>query len=253
MLKFDKSSSELLPKTKKTLAGAVTLREDPLFKDAGILVPPFFKFKKWTQKVTVSIAVTFEPSKAGEKSETASVTRTLEWALRPLFQKDDEDPPKTKPPRPFPPPDPDFDWKRIPIPQAIAALLCYLNYYDLPQIIQQLPEGLLSGIMEEISTSMGQIQQVIYNVLSNVSKSQKAVEQLTSEAKAASQEVEAAEAEVETVETEVEAVEAEVTAAEEALAGAGRLDEIGRIIGIGVCSLADPCWLAIASGLKHSC
>lgn len=230
MLKFDKTSSELLPKTKKTLAGAVTLREDPLFKDAGILVPPFFKFKKWTQKVTVSIAVTFEPSKTKDNSKTASVTRSLEWALRPLFQKDDEDPPTTKPPRPFPPPDPDFDWNRIRIPQAIAALLSYLNYYDLPQIIQQLPEGLLSGMLEEISSSMGQIQQVIYNVLSEVSKSQKAVEQLSSEVGTVSKEVEAAEAEVETTATEIETVETEITTAEEALAGAGRLDDAGRTV-----------------------
>jgi hypothetical protein len=227
-LKFDKSSSDLLPKTKKTLAGAVTLLEDPLFKDAGILVPPFIKFKKWTQKITISIAVTFEASKAGEKSKTASITRTLEWALRPLFQKDDKDPPKPTPPRPFPPPDPDFDWRRIPIPQAIAALLCYLNYYDLPQIIQQLPESLMTGLLEDISTSMGEIQQVIYNVLRGLNQSQKTVAQLSSETKTASTEIESAEAEVETAEAEVETVEAEVTTAEEALAGAGRLEDACR-------------------------
>lgn len=213
-----------------TLAGAVTLREDPLFKDAGILVPSFFKFKEWTHKVTVSIAVKFQPSQTGDKSKTASVTRTLEWALRPLFQKDDEDPPNPKPPRPFPPPKPDFDWKRIPIPQAIAALLCYLNYYDLPQIIQQLPEGLLSGILEDISTLMGQIQKIIFNVLRNVSKSQKAIEELSSETKTASEEVESAETEVGTTETEIETVEAEITTAEEALAGAGRLKDLGAAV-----------------------
>ena len=231
VLKFDGSSSDVLLKTKKTLTGTVTLREDPLFEDAGILVPPFFKFRKWTQKVTVSVAVRFEPSKTGDKSETASVTRTLEWALRPLFEKNDKDPPKPNPPRPFPPPGPGFDWKKIAIPPVIAALLCHLYYYDLHQILGQLSTDLLSGILEDISTSMGEIQANIYNVLWAESESQKLVEQLLPEIETASQEVQNAEFEVELAENFVKGSEAEITVAEEAFTAAGRLQDAGGTVG----------------------
>ena len=128
VLKFDKSDSEALPKTKSTLTGSVVLYEDPLFKDAGILLPGFTKFKKWTQKVTISVAATIEDkqSKGGGENKTASITRTLEWALRPLFGKDDD---RRKPKSdPFPPPDPDFPWEKIPVRVALAALLCHVGY-----------------------------------------------------------------------------------------------------------------------------
>ena len=77
---------------------------------------------------------------------------------------------------------------------------------------------------------MGQIQKIIFNVLRNVSKSQKAIEELSSETKTASEEVESAETELGTTETEIEAVEAEITTAEEALAGAGRLKDLGGAV-----------------------
>ena len=86
----------------------------------------------------------------------------------------------------------------------------------------------MTGLLEDISTSMGEIQQVIYNVLRGLNQSQKTVAQLSSETKTASKEIESAEAEVETAEAEVETVEAEVTTAEEALAGAGRLEDACR-------------------------
>jgi len=217
-LKFDKSDSEALPKTKSTLTGSVVLYEDPLFKDAGILLPGFTKFKKWTQKVTISVAATIEDkqSKGGGENKTASITRTLEWALRPLFGKDDD----RQKPDPFPSPDPDFPWEKIPVHVALAALLCYVSYNSLPQIIQQLPRNVLGELLDESPTVIGRIKGISFNVERALSQSQEDVDELSTETKAISQEVESAESEVSTAASEVESVEAEVTASEEVLAAA---------------------------------
>lgn len=214
VLKFDKSDSEALPKTKSTLTGSVILYEDPLFKDAGILLPGFTTFKKWTQKVTISVAATIEhkQSKGGGENKTASLTRTLEWALRPLFGKDNDRP------VPFPRPDPDFHWEKIPRPVALAALLCYMSY--LKQIIQQLPQNVLGELLDESSTVISRIKGISFNVERALSQSEGEVDQLSTETKAISQEMETAESEVSTAASEVESVEAEVTASEEVLAAA---------------------------------
>lgn len=220
VLKFDKSDSEALPKTKSTLTGSVILYEDPLFKDTGILLPGFTTFKKWTHKVTISVAATIEDkqSKGGGENKTASLTRTLEWALRPLFGKDNDIPdPK---PDPFPPPDPPFYWEKIPVPVALAGLLCYMSYVNLPQIIQQLPQNVLGELLNESSTVIGRIKRISFNVERALSQSQEEVDQLSTETKAISQEMETAESEVSTAASEVESVEAEVTASEEVLAAA---------------------------------
>lgn len=222
VLKFDKSDSEALPKTKSTLTGSVILYEDPLFKDAGILHPDFTKFKKWTQKVTVTIAATIEDkqSKEGGENKTASLTRTLAWALRPLFGEDNDKPKPNPPVEPFPPPDPDFHWEKLPVPIALAALLCYVNYNNLPQIVQRLPQNVLGELLDESSTVIGRIKGISFNVERALSQSQEEVDQLSTETKAISQEMETAESEVSTAASEVESVEAEVTASEEVLAAA---------------------------------
>lgn len=221
VLKFDKSDSKALPKTNSTLTGSVKLYEDPLFKDAGILHPDFTKFKKWTQKVTVSLAATIEDkqSKGGGENSTASLTRTLEWALRPLFGKDDDKrKPKPTPPDPFPSPDPDFPWEKLRVQAALAALLCYLNYNSLPQIIQQIPKNVLGNLLDEISTVIRRIKNISFNVERALSQSQEEVDQLSTKTKAISQELETAESDVSKAASEVETTEAEVTASEEVLA-----------------------------------
>ena len=114
-LTFDQNDSDKLPKGKALMTGSITLMEDPFFKEAGIFIPGYTKFKRWTEKLTITVEATLEDEAGREKtSKTASLTRTIQWALGPLFGRWRDDPP-SEPPSPIDPPSPPFppldpDW-----------------------------------------------------------------------------------------------------------------------------------------------
>ena len=141
--------------------------------------------------MTISVAAMIEDkqSKGGGENKTASITRTLEWALRPLFGQDEDRP------DPFQLPDPNFHWEKIPVPVALAALLCYVSDNKLLQIIQQLPRNVLGELLDESSTVIGRIKGISFNVERALRQSQEEVDQLSTETKAISEEMETAESE----------------------------------------------------------
>ena len=221
-LTFDQNDSDKLPKGKALMTGSITLMEDPFFKEAGIFIPGYTKFKRWTQKLTITVEATLEDKAGREKtSKTASLTRTIQWALRPLFEKrsrDDPPSPIDPPSPPFPPLDP--DWSKIKVEMALPALLFLFQSGYQSQILQQIPKQYVVNLSEEMSSSISSIQKTAFTAITDVLKAKETVDQLETESKELTQGIEAAEEEVQVAETGIEAAEAGIETAEGALAAA---------------------------------
>lgn len=217
-LKFDQNDSDKLPKGKALMTGSITLMEDPFFKEAGIFIPGFTKFKGWTEKLTITVEATLEDeARKGKTGKTASLTRTIQWALRPLFGRDDppSDPPSPinpPSPPPFPPLDP--DWSEMALP---ALLFLFLSGHQ-SQILQQIPRQYLVNLSKEMASSISSIQETAFTASNDVSKAKETVDQLETESEELTQGIEAAEEEVQVAETGIEAAETGIETAEGALA-----------------------------------
>lgn len=225
-LTFDQNDSDKLPKGKALMTGSITLMEDPFFKEAGIFIPGYTKFKRWTEKLTITVEATLEDEAGREKtSKTASLTRTIQWALRPLFEKRSRDDPPSEPPSPIDPPSPPFppldpDWSKIKVEMALPALLFLFQSGYQSQILQQIPRQYVVNLSEEMSSSISSIQKTAFSAINDVSKAKEAVDQLETASKELTQGIEAAEEEAQVAETGIEAAEAGIETAEGALAAA---------------------------------
>ena len=213
---FDKEDSGKL--SGGSANGSVHLMEDPLFAEAGIFVPGFDKFKRWVQKLTISFQATLEGGdrSKGDTGESATLTRTLEWSLRPLFGKSSRKSPKTGPPPFLPPPERPKD--KIPIIMALPQILyLFMSGYQ-STIFPLLSTQYLQTVLAEISSVNSNIQKTVFNAINEVAKAKEAVENLSNESAKLTEEIEAVEVEIETAGEEIVAFEEGIEAAEGALA-----------------------------------
>ena len=201
------------------------MTEDRSFKEAGIFFPGFTKLKRWTEKLTITVEATLEDEARKEKTrKTASLTRTIQWELRPLFGRWRDDPP-SEPPSPIDPPFPPFlpldpDWSKIKVKIDLPALLFLFQSGYQSQILQQIPKQYVVNLSEEMSSSISSIQKTAFSAINDVSKAKEAVDQLETASKELTQGIEAAEEEAQVAETGIEAAEAGIETAEGALAAA---------------------------------
>ena len=201
------------------------MTEDRSFKEAGIFFPGFTKLKRWTEKLTITVEATLEDEARKEKTrKTASLTRTIQWELRPLFGRWRDDPP-SEPPSPIDPPFPPFlpldpDWSKIKVKIDLPALLFLFQSGYQSQILQQIPRQYVVNLSEEMSSSISSIQKTAFSAINDVSKAKEAVDQLETASKELTQGIEAAEEEAQVAETGIEAAEAGIETAEGALAAA---------------------------------